>query len=273
MSVLSKALNDLRFKIPEDILKIAFTPNNTFRWRNAPTSLDEEIRSQVIRPRVMVDLNIFAHKRVSISLGDVPCEQIENFVWIYEIPMEKLDNREIVSVLSVHYMPVYNQMGFTGYGYGNSIMQPVSDALIAGQRAVDSHSSIPNTSSAQVNLIGQNTVLIRDPFRANRPYHLLCVIANDPELNNIDYRSQDYVNKMVELAVKAYIYNTLRIKVNRGFLEAGVEIAAVREYIESIADSEQMYQDFKQEQMGAVLVMNERDIYTDLIRLQVNPAL
>ena len=70
MSAVTHALKSLRFTIPEEILKITFK-NKYAGWRtvsNAPTSLDEQIMTKVVRPRVMVECDLIGGQLVELLL-------------------------------------------------------------------------------------------------------------------------------------------------------------------------------------------------------------
>ena len=57
MNAIKKALDELKFRIPREILNQIFTEKN-FSYRTTPISVDEQVLSQVIKPRVLVDCNL-----------------------------------------------------------------------------------------------------------------------------------------------------------------------------------------------------------------------
>ena len=68
MNIINKIIDELRYRIPSEILNIAFRDSNN-NWRqHQPISLNEQILTKVIRPRVIVDSNIIGGQEVLINL-------------------------------------------------------------------------------------------------------------------------------------------------------------------------------------------------------------
>lgn len=273
MNIISKSLDDLKFRIPAEVLRVVFQERNN-NWRNqAPVSIDNEIYNKIIKPRVIVDTNIIGGQTIIVSLEGLRASYSDTYTIIYEIPADRLMFRSLMSVLSVSYMPLatsFNQMG-----YGNSAVAPASinNVLNAGQRVGDSHSNIPALSNATVELVGYNTVLIRDQMRVTNIYQLRCVVAHEENLNDINPRSYLHFSKLVELAVKSYIYNKMIIAMDSAFLSGGQELGAFKTYVEGLSDAEQMYQDYMRDVWMATSFMNSGEQHARFIRMQISPAI
>lgn len=273
MNIINKCLSELSYRIPPQLLQQAFK-EDVVNWRQAPISLNEKISNKVIRPRVLVDTNLVGGQVVVIPLAGITPRYVDNYMIVYEVPEELCNYRTIMSVLSIGYLPYSGSFNGMSQGMGIVNTNSMSDLMSAAQRVGDSHANIPSISNASVELIGQNTVMIRDQLRMTNAYQLRCVIGNEENLNNIQPRSIPTIARLVELAVKSYIYNTMIIKVDQAYLTGGQELGAMKNIIEGYSDAEQMYQDYLKEVVASVMFMNNSvTAYERLIKLQVSPSL
>jgi hypothetical protein len=275
MNAISKALTELRFRIPDEILRVVFT--STQDWRAASISIDEIILRKVIRPRVLVDANLVGGQTIIVDLSRINPEFYDNTSIIYHIPSEYLLGRSLISALSVGYLPVSPRSNH-GYGGFAGVASPMgsvnaSNITHAAMRVGDSFSAMPNVSTAQVEVIGDNTILIRDMNRVTSCYQLRCIVGNDPNMDNISPRSYHSFCKLCELAVKSYIYNTMIIKMDTSYLQGGQELGAFKSYVENLADSEEMYQTELRESWMKISFMNNSMDHASFIRSMVSPGI
>jgi len=72
MGPINKALDEIKFRIPKQILDLIFVQRTNVwgntNWKNNVISIDECIMSTVIRPRVLVDCNLVGGAEVFIPL-------------------------------------------------------------------------------------------------------------------------------------------------------------------------------------------------------------
>ena len=271
MTAISKALQEIRFSIPEPILRAAFEIPQY--WRGPPISLDEVIVQKVIAPRVMVDADITGGAFAMIPLAGIPMEYIDMYSMVFHIPKELTQGRSILSVLSVSYMPAGGAGWSDGNSnYGLSNQRNVSNLASAMQRVSDSVSNLPPVSNAYVDLIGENTVMIRNQARVTQTYVLRCILRNDENMNNISPRSWGAFAKLCVFAVKAYIYNELIIKIDQAYLQGGQELGAFKSYVENLSDANEMYLTHLREVWQVTSFMNDTNANTRIIKLMVNPA-
>ena len=276
MSAITYALQQLKFRIPEEILKLTFNTKNN--WRSsytAPLSVDDRILTKVIRPRIMVDANLVGGETVDLVLNDIPWERGDNNSVVYKIPPEKLGNRPIMSAHSVSLLPIGMFSSFET-GFGQAVPFP-SSALTTvasiGNRIADSYSNQPITSNTSVEVVGDFTLLLRGQVNVGSIYRVTLIVANEKNLSNINMRSWPDFAKLVELGVKSYIFNTMRIRIDEGFIEGGVDIGYVKEYIEGLSDYEEMYQTFLRENWRPVAFCNDELQYEKFIKVQISPNL
>lgn len=278
MNVVTKILTDIRFSIPPTILKIAFKGISQSRFNQAPVSIDNEILNRVIRARVIPDTNIVGGEAIFVEIGDLNPSYNDLMNLTYEIPPERLNHRQIMSVLSVangnytNITPggISNNMSAVGStAYGSS-----SDIERAAQRVMDSYSSIPDVSNAHVDVIGPNTIIIK--YRSNVvafPAAIRCFVANEENLSNINPRFIPIFSILGILAVKSYIYNNLIVELDQGFLSGGQELGAIKNEIEKYSDAEEMYRDYLTQNIQAVSIMNNHEEYARFNRLGITGGL
>ena len=270
-NIISGALRALDFRIPPQILKATFkdaVPN----YRVAPVSIHDQITNKVIRPRVLEDLNLVGGQHVVLNIEAAKMVFNDMYSVVYEIPPELIQNREIISVLSCGYMPFISSFNTTYTGLSSMATSGSNDITGAAQRVSDSMSSIPVISNASVDLIGYNTIILRECFRASGVYQLRCIVANDEHLNNISPRSHLHFFKLVEFAVKAYIYNNMIITIDQAALSGGQELGAFKSQVEAYSDASESYQTYLTDVMQGTLFMNDNISHTRFITQMIGSA-
>lgn len=236
MSILSLAISNVFQEIPDEILEEAFLNQNKRNYY-MPTSIDAKIIEEVIDKRVMPDLNIEYATKINIPLGKCTIERISPVDWVVTVPPEVLNERKIISVLGINYVNA-----FTGMGDGTVPVGSGGGALLAGaQKMANATSGMPANYETKCELISGNSFLIRRSGFLNNYCMVEMIIENDPQLNNIPITAADYIKKLVLLAVKAYIYRKLKIKIGRAQLDGGSELGPFMEFIDSYADSNELY--------------------------------
>ncbi len=270
MQAIAKALDEIKYRIPFQVLQATFIDPSQ-NWRNqAPISIDEQMMLKVIRPRVLLDCDLVGGMEVIIPLDGINPEYLDNYSLVYKIPDDRVLGRDIVSVLSVGYMPYSNGFNSMGSTYGNISPTTINDIASVNQRLADSFASIPPISNATIDLIGHNTVVIRDQYRVAACYQLRAIVGNEANLNNINPRSFPNFAKLAELAIKSYIYKEQIIKIDQGYLMGGQELGAFKAYVETLSDSEENYQTFLNQVWRKTAFVNDVLQYDRYIKLQIN---
>jgi hypothetical protein len=272
MNIIAKALDEIKFTIPDKILIESFR-DDTPNWRRQPISLDTQIMNKIIKPRVLVDANLVGGQMTTVSLEGLQPDMIDHQTSVYSIPLARTQNRPIFSVLSVSYMPQIS--GYNSFGGGLGAVAPNSMNAITnvGQKIMDAVSGIPPISNSYVELLNENVVLVRDQYRVSSTYFLRVILANDENLNSINPRSYRAFSKLCALAVKSFIYNKMRIKIDKAFLEGGQELGVFKEIVESFSDSEEQYQTQLNEVWAKVAGMNDVVDSHRMIKLMCNTAI
>ena len=272
MSALQKALVELQYRIPRAILETVFRDNRTYRWRSGPADVSELILNRVLKPRVLVDCNLVGGAEMLIALENVHVEVLDNITSVFHIPKDITQGRTITTALSI--------------GYGNAMMlgQPsytsafkpcsITPSLQVGASMMDRHQPIPISGTARVQLIAENTIMVRDSRAVTGAVaYLRCIVANDDELSHLQLRSYIDFAKLCELAVKSYIYNEYFLLIDRAQIAGGYDLGSFKEVVNGYADSEEMYQTFLRETWTAVAFMNDMETHARHITRIVGPGI
>lgn len=268
MNPITKALSDISFRIPKEILIEVFAPK-TFYWDNRPINYEEQIKNLVIRSRVAVDCDLVGGTEVFISLWHVPAQSIadDRLITVYRIPKEKTQGRSIISVLSMSYIsPTMAAKVDKGLSFTDC---SATELNVAGMAVMDSFGSMPNAFNSRVQLIGENVVMVKDTIMPSGTGLLRCVLGNDENMSHIQVRSFPFFSRLCELATKAYIYNNYTVTLDRARIEAGAEIGRFKEIVDSYADAEEMYQDYLKNTWQKVAFMNDRESFERFTRMMV----
>jgi len=237
MNVINNLLSEIKFRIPLDVLQLTFRERQNYR--NIVTSLDDKIMTEVIRKRLMVDLNLASQETINVALQSCQLLYHDTVKTAYFIPKELTGGRSIVSALSM----------MSGYHMHGDTM--LSNHQLSGSSLLDNSISLMNSldnvnirQTARIDLIGENTVLIDMGMLDNLAVNLVVVVENDINLNNINPRAFGALSTLAVLIMKAYIYNTMVIRVNEGELYSGHEISVIKDIIYDYKDAEEQYQEY-----------------------------
>lgn len=271
MDLITKAIDEIKYRIPREILKLAYLDKNFYT--KSPISLDEHIRQKTIIPRVLVDANIAGGDTIIVDLNGLTPKQIDQYNYIFDIPPERTNHRTILTALSANYMTVTSAVNNYLPGFTTGLTNNTNDITSSAYRAMASRSNIPIVSNVECLVVGHNTVMIKNHLLTAAVMQLKCVVTNDERLSNISIRSAPQFSKLCELAVKSYIYNELLVKIERGYLERGQELGVIKTYVDGLSDAEENYQTYLREEWGVVATVNDRVTFEDLIRIQISPSI
>lgn len=253
MNPIQKAIMDVKYKIPPQILQAAFV-HREFGHRPIPYNVDALIRDRVIDARVLVDCNLVGGQQVVIPLINVVPEYLDPTTVIYRIPKALTQGRMITRALSMSVgagsaaaMGLLNNTN----GYAYSGLEDAADAVAA------SHNAIPMVSTAYIRIIAENTIMVTEQVALPSNISLRCMLEYDPDLTQLKPTSFPKFSRLVELAVKAYIHNELIIPMGQGQLSGGMELGRFREVIDSYADSNELYDTYLQETWRKVALLDD----------------
>ena len=254
MNALSKALVDLSFNIPKEILSIAFNDNPVF----AVQSVDETILNQVIRPKILPDCNIVGGVQIYVDVDncyvyDYSDNTMTEFV--IDVPKPLTNNRSIIAPIGLF------------LGVRNAII-PSSDNPVLSALGQQMNAAAPADAigTSRLELIGENKIVVTNPAAMFIGGKLKCVVENDSNLSNISPRSYITFSQLVTLGVKAYIYNHLIVKLGKGYIYNGHELGIVNEIISEYATANEEYYTFLRERWAVVAFHNDKERLSNHIK-------
>lgn len=249
------AIEQLFFRIPNQILALAFIGpyalNNPFIHNVA--SIPQSIRDLVVYRRVLQDFNLLGGVEDTVPLYGLDPQIVDSYSRVYHIPKDRTQGRTIIDVLSMS----YGNQGTYGYNQGMGLNQYNTNgehgrgALTDGlMNIMNSYSPIPQVSTANVRLIGENTVMVTDITPISIDPTLRCRLAYTPDLGGVTPNFWPFFAEMVFLATKAYIYNQMIVRMDLAQLIGGQELGAIREVIQEYADADRSYVELRDEKLG-----------------------
>lgn len=250
MNPIQKAIADVKFKIPMEILTTAFI-HREFGQRALPLTVDAMIRQKVIDERVRLDCDLVGGSEIAIPLGGVAPEYIDNTTMVFRIPKILTQGRSISRVISM------------GLGTGlaqnalNSSNNGYSPMLNAAQSVMSALMPIPIVSTANIRLIAENTILVTENISIPGNVFLRCYVENDNDFSQLRSTTYQKFTRLVELATKAYIYNTLTISIGQAQLSGGMEIGRFREIVDGYSDANELYDTYLEEVWRKVSIMDD----------------
>ena len=275
MNALQYVTSEIFAQIPIEILSPGFCVDELPNLVNL-TSLSEKIIRKCIKARVLVDANVVRGIETVVSLNTLNPSYAEDYYTIYQIPPEAVMNKEIMSALSLITMPstFFNGIGSTSMmGHGAGMYQPTNAMMNVASRIGSSASDISMISNTHLELVGYNTVLVHANMRQLLNVGLRVVVENDSNLQNISPRSYKALSYLCVLAVKAYIYNKLIIKINMGYLQGGQELGQFKNLLDSYSEAENEYRTYLQEKWRSISMMNDTTSYHRYLKGMLNPSL
>lgn len=261
MNAVEKALSDLKFRIPPAILKTVFV-DRLSSWRTTvPVSVNDQVMNNVIRPRVFSDCDLMGVVEYEIPLISVTATEISNNEVVYRIPKNLTQNRSIISAINITFIDPTASIGTGGWNQCG-----VSAEQTTAQNVMDSYAPIPIVSTASLSIIGENTILVRDVTRIPSNSYLRCTLQNDEAMSHIQPRSYRAFAKLVEYAVKAYIYNEYIVEMDMAEIRGGRALGKFKDIIEQYADSDEEYDTYMKEKWEKISRMNDTITHQRFIR-------
>lgn len=266
MDAISKAISEVKFRIPPQVLDLIFIRRYQY-YRNAPPNLDDQILNLVVKPRVMIDSSLMVGDEALIPMDPFRRETVDDYMAVYRVPKSATANRTIISIKSITFVNPYMSTP-----YGNTGSCQFSHGLALSQNVLDAMSPVPQISTADMEIIGENVIMVRDARLIPQNSWMRCILTHDDQMSRINPRSYIAFAKLVELAVKSYIYNNHIVEMDMGELHGGYNLGAYRNIIESYADSEELYQLYLKEKWQKIGFMNDRERNTRHWRLLIGGA-
>lgn len=263
MDPIAYAINEVRHRIPPQILSIVFGPTGSMFVSNSE-AVESAIRDKVIEGRVRHIADTVGAMLLEIPISGIApqrleFEEINRFSYVFRIPKTMTNGRRITSALALSYgnnaQMGYGYSGqnqaFYGNGCGYSSVNDATNGLL------NSNSPIANVQSAMLTVIGENVIMVEDFVPRGRNLYLRCLVGNDQEFSNIKPQSMPAFAEMVVLATKAYIYTNYYINLGKGYLVGGQELPEVKEIVSEYRDADELLLTYVKEKWNKISQMND----------------
>lgn len=251
MNAISYAINDVKLSIPQDILYLVFV-NNTI----ITNSIDEQIMATVVRPYVLVDCNLVGGIEAIVPLSECNVTHQTDTSMVINIPKKLVGGKSVISPLSVldtssYHRPTDNEVSELGY---------------IGQTMVNNMGMHNVHVNANLELVGENTILVKSYERFPNFLSIKVVLENNNNLSNLSPRSYPAFAYLVLLSVKRYIYNHMIVRINEGELRHGKELTILKEVVEKYESAEEEYREYLKTTWMKVAFVNDTSKYVGFIK-------
>ena len=276
MNPITKAINEVKYRIPKQILEKVFIDGSKYYRSSMAASIDEQIETLVLRPRVLVDCNLIGGVIDLVPLDGLTQERPMQYTTVIHIPSSRLQGRTINSALNVSF---FNSAAIAGYasagvmgmgsfqGGTSSYGTDNSATMGAAAGVMSAFDKIPMVSTSRVKLIAHNTICVFDGVNIPANSYLRCILSYDDQMSALPMRAYRHFSQLVEYAVKAYIYNELVVDIDAGELKYGQTLGVFKSIVEGYSDANQNYADHLSNVLEAVLFMADEQQYLRYVKL------
>lgn len=265
MSAIKHAIDRVLLTIPKDILKLAFMKKPEIY--RIETTLEQQINDLIIDKIVLTDINLIGGITITI-----PVNKCFTYTYghedgttskIIKVPPTLLNNKKIITPLSLmvskttHVKHMSNNTGLL-------------DLTKAKLNFDNNSNNIITTSNLE--LISTNTILINEDLFTLSNATMEVTVENNRNLNNIKPANRLIFTKLVILAVKAFIFNSLVLELDKGSLYYGHELSRLGDIVNSYEEAYNDYQLMLKEKWMKISFMNDSKAMDDFINLSISPV-
>lgn len=249
MSVIDKLIFEIKQEIPKQVLEIAFLKRMGRNHKYAG-DLDWEIRNKVIDARIHKDLGIMGSETINVPLSHAEIQFLENqdYRTVVRIPKSLTKGRAIAEVVAFNYW--FNTVAAdlnNGWQTSSYNIQTCGNSPLMGaaQQIMRAASPAPINGTANVELIGENVVVINDYMGKLEQGSMTVRLGQDAELSSWDSVAVFQLAQFTIEACKAWIYANTIIDLDSGYLYGGAELGRVQSIIEGYSDANKNYMDMR----------------------------
>ena len=305
MSALTYAVKRVRATVYPQLLNKVYAGKDMYGFQTY--SVDETILANVIRCRVLPDINIMGGQMQWLPASQAQSSKFVSGNAYYQYTDADFHGNQLVSVLDFQYGASSSYSGDVGSALGfDPGMLPVGGSLGCGGSGSCSIGgtgsggcSISGTGSgggssdpragvnqaraeadhvqnpwlprgiSKVKLIGKNIITIQDVTTVVDGWFRV-LLSHDAELTDVQPRSWLPFSELCMLAVKADIYNLTKITAAEAEIKNGYKIDAYSSAIDEYSDAEEKYQE-KLLVWMSIAASQDPERTSLLLGLQLNP--
>lgn len=253
--------------IPRRILQEVF--KDPWLDREMPTSLEDRVFMQVIRPRVLRDINLYYGEQILIDLNGAECATVGDMSRIYRFGPKHTNNREIISADLIGFVPYGMNSNYQSTSAISQLPIQSNELMNYGSQVMSSVSSIPAVSSSRVDIVGFNTVRVTDRARFKAAYTLRAWVSNDSKLSNIVPQQFPKLAQLCIHAVKAYCYNEYNINMGDQYLQRGQELGVFGDTIRKWENEAEEYYRYLNEEWAVQGIIGNDDQHMGFLQMLI----
>lgn len=249
MSVIDKLIFEIKQEIPRQVLEVAFL-KRMGRNTQFAGGLDWEIRNKVIDARIHKDLSLMGSETINVPLGNAEIQFLDNqdYRTVVRIPKKLTKGRPIAEVVAFNYW--YNTVAAdlnNGWQTSSYNIQSCGNSPLMGaaQQIMRAASPAPINGTANVELIGENVIVINDYMGKLQQGSMTVRLGQDPELSSFDSVAVFQLSEFTILACKAWIWANTIIDLDSGYLYGGAELSRIQQIIDGYSDANQSYNEMR----------------------------
>ena len=237
--------------IPLEILDLALTRESNQQFR-LPQNIGTLIKHRIL-PRLLLDFNLSQGIEIIFDIGN--CSIINSFedFTLLKIPEDILQGRDLISVNDLT----------TSYSSGVVLSNEPTEKLLRHTSGTFDANSIVRIES-----VSRNEILVKNNFTSLVGY-VTATVSYSKELQEINPRYYMELSKLAILCAKAYIYNTMIVKLNEGKIYYGHEISVIERIVDSYEESNMEYIEETNVHGSKLLFMNDKNRMADYVKLTV----
>lgn len=234
------ALRRIQEEIPAELLSSAFKTHQYYGAHDT-YSLEQLIQNRVLDNIVFNDCAMLGGRTAMVPIYDLNFSNIDAGD-LFIIPLSRTNGRHIISVEGV-------EQGYAGMENLSIPHYPVA------------------TGSSQVELVGPNTVLVRELSGYGNTF-LRCRIEESRTLQDYSPRVMPLFGDMCVEAAKMAVFNSLNIKLGDASTNGGTTNQYLRSALDQFSDAVSVYRELR-DRWGKVSIMQDPMQTRDLIRQQL----
>lgn len=255
-SPLEIALVKIHASIPPEILNYGFSDREV---REDIVTIDDMILTKVIRYRVIKDMNIDGGKYKEIVLRREYMEKLtrnrdDSYMhtgkWsVYRIPPAARDGLPIAEVTNLRFRGAY--AGYQPYSIG---FATGANLTTLGQAALDAHTFQSAPPTPNIELLSGDLIKLTPSQHHGTIWAMNCRLCYDDCLTNLNSSAIIPFADLCVLAVKAYIYITKTIALDKAYINGGYAVGQFKTIIDSYADANEKYEEAYTKLAGAMFL-------------------
>lgn len=258
------------------LLDLAFkNPNANYagNWMNLvnQTTVEQGIREKVIHRIVLPACNVAGGKTEYVSLSGSRIVDLGNMCIEVNVPDTVTGGRKIVSITEVYLGAMNSASGMLGMAMSDNAMCGQGSMTDMVQGLIDGVTSSRNfpITYTNIHMKGNNCFVLFGVPAGTYQLSAKCVLEYDSGLSSISPRHFEYFAKLVELAVKGYIYKHCKRPTAEAVMRSGIAMQDIKDDIMEFRDAWTQYEEYLNDTWRRCMAYSDRLLVHDTVSAMV----